>query len=49
MSSNQNTYVKNRCISEGGRLISDNLEMGEVLNKEGFLVTVSNQTNGNVK
>ena len=49
ISSNQNTYVKNRCVSEGGRLISDNLEMGEVLNKEGFLVTVSNQTNGNVK
>ena len=41
--------MKNRCISEGGRLISANLEMGEVLNKEGFLVTVSNQTNGNVK
>ena len=33
---NQNAYVKNRCISEGGRLISDLLEMSEVLNKEGF-------------
>ena len=32
--------MKNRCISEGGRLISDFLEMSEVLNKEGFLITV---------
>ena len=39
ISPNQNAYVKNRCISEGGRLISDLLEMSEVLNKEGFLVT----------
>ena len=36
ISPNQNAYVKNRCISEGGRLISDLLEMSEVLNKEGF-------------
>ena len=40
ISPNQNAYVKNRCISEGGRLISDLLEMSEVLNKEGFLVTI---------
>ena len=40
VSSNQKEYVKSRCISEGGRLISDLLEMSEVLNKEGFLVTV---------
>ena len=32
--------MKNRCISEGGRLISDLLEMSEVLNKEGFLVAI---------
>ena len=32
--------MKNRCISEGGRLISDLLKMGEVLNKESFLVTI---------
>ena len=38
--SNQNAYVKNRCISEGGRLISDLLDMCQVLNKEGFLVTI---------
>ena len=40
ISPNQNAYVKNRCISEGGRLISDPLEMSEVLNKEDFLVTI---------
>ena len=40
ISPNQNAYVKNRCISEGGRLIPDLLEMSEVLNKEGFLVTI---------
>ena len=34
----QNAYVKNRCISEGGRLIADLLEVSEVLNKECFLV-----------
>ena len=31
--------MKNRCISEGGRLISDPLEMSEVLNIESLLVT----------
>ena len=40
ISPNQNAYVKNRCISEGGRLISDLLEMSEILNKGGFLVTI---------
>ena len=39
VSPNQNAYEKNRCINEGGRLISDLLE-GEVLNKEGFLVII---------
>ena len=38
ISPNHNAYMKNRCISEGGRLISDLLEMSEVLNKESFLV-----------
>ena len=37
ISPNQNAYMKN---SEGVRLISDLLEMREVLNKEGFLVTI---------
>ena len=40
ISPNQNAYVKNGCISEGGRLIFDLLEMSEVLNKEGFLDTI---------
>ena len=31
--------MKNGCVSEGDRLISDLLEMSEVLNK-GFLVTI---------
>ena len=35
-----NAYLKIRCKSEGGRLISDLLEKSEVLNKEGFLVTI---------
>ena len=33
-------WKKNRCIREGGGLISDLLDMKECLNKEGFLVTV---------
>ena len=32
--------MKNRCISEGGRLISDLLKMSEALNKEVFKVTI---------
>ena len=32
--------MKNRCISEGDRLIPGFLEISKVLNKEGFLVTV---------
>ena len=32
--------MKNRYTSERARLISDLLEMSEVLNKEGFLVTI---------
>ena len=39
ISPNLNAYVKNRCISEGVRLITDLLEMIEVLNKESLLVT----------
>ena len=31
--------MKNRCISEGVRLITDLLEIIEVLNKESLLVT----------
>ena len=33
-------YVKNRYISESGRLIHDVIETASILNKKGFLVTV---------
>ena len=32
--------MKTRCVSEGGRLISNLLEMSEILNNESFLVTI---------
>ena len=38
--SEQTAYVKNRFIGEGGRLISDILEVTDTLNIEGFLVTI---------
>ena len=34
--SNDNAYVKKRCISDGGKLISDLLEISHVLNKKDF-------------
>ena len=40
ISSNQRTYVKNRCISESGRLISDVIEMCDILDIPGYLVTM---------
>ena len=40
ISSNQNAYVTNRFISEGGRLISDILEMTNILNMEGYLLKI---------
>ena len=40
ISSNQMVYVKNRYISESGRLIYDVLETASILNKKGFLVTI---------
>ena len=36
----QMTYVKNKFIGEGERLISDILEMNKSLNLKGYLVTV---------
>ena len=36
ISSNQRAYVKNRFISESGRLISDILEIAKTLALEGF-------------
>ena len=40
ISSNQTAYVKNRCISESGRLISDVIEMCDILDIPGYLVTM---------
>ena len=36
----QTAYVKNRFIGESGRLISDILEVADILNIEGYLVTM---------
>ena len=38
-SSNQTAYVKNRFISESGRVISDILEVANTFALQGFLVT----------
>ena len=40
MSSSQTDYVKNRCLSKSGRLISDVTEMCDILDFLGFLVTM---------
>ena len=40
ISSNQAAYVKNRCISESGRLISDVTQMCDTLDIAGYLVTM---------
>ena len=40
ISSNQTAYVKNWCISESGRLISDVIEMCDILDISGYLVTM---------
>ena len=40
LSSNQKAYVKNRCISESGRLISDVIERCDILDIPGYLVTM---------
>ena len=40
ISSNQTAYVKNQCISESGRLISDVIEMCDILDIPGYLVTM---------
>ena len=41
ISSNQTAYVKNRFISENGRVISDILEIANTLALESFLATVN--------
>ena len=40
ISSNQTAYVTNRYISESGRLISDVIEMCDILDIPGYLVTM---------
>ena len=44
ISSNQTAYVKNRCISESGRLISDVIEICNILDIPGYLVTMDIET-----
>ena len=40
ISTQQTAYVENRFIGESGRLIADIIEINNVINKEGFLVTM---------
>ena len=40
---NQTAYVRNRFISESGRLISDTMDVSEQLNIDGYLVTIDIQ------
>ena len=40
ISSNQTAYVKHRRISESGRLISDVIEMCDILDIPGYLITM---------
>ena len=43
LTTNWQTYVKNRFIGESGRLISDITEISDWLNIEGFLVTMDTE------
>ena len=40
VSENQTAFLNHRFISEGGRLIDDLLELTDIYNKKGFLVTI---------
>ena len=40
ISNNQNAFVANRFINEGGRLISHILEITDILNMEGYLLII---------
>ena len=40
ISPQQTAYVENRSLGESGRLIADIIEITDVINKEGFLVTM---------
>ena len=43
ISSNQTTFVKNQCIKESGRLVSNVIEMCDILDIPGYLVTMDIQ------
>ena len=43
ISNNENAYVANRFTSEGGRLTSDILELTDILNMNGYLLTIDIQ------
>ena len=43
ISSNQTAYVKNRCISESGGLISDVIEMCNILDIPGYFITMDTE------
>ena len=40
ISSEESAYVKNRFIGENGRLISDIIEVADLFNTEGYIVTM---------
>ena len=43
VSANQDSYIANRFINEGARLIPDILEMTDILNMEGYLLTIDTE------
>ena len=43
ISSNQTAYIKSRCISESGRLISGVVEMYDILDIPGYLLTMDSE------
>ena len=45
ISPQQTAYVENRFIGERGRLTSNIIEITDILNKEGFLVTMDIKKN----
>ena len=45
ISPQQTAYVENRFIGERGRLTSNIIEITDILNKEGFLVTMDIKIN----
>ena len=43
ISNNQNAYVANRFVHKGGRLISNILQMTDILNMEGYLLKIDTE------